>query len=64
MRRGVSPAGIPRMAFRFHPVHLLLAMVIFELVLIALGLSLLMVGFRPAVAPSAPMVTDVQLVTQ
>jgi sterol desaturase/sphingolipid hydroxylase (fatty acid hydroxylase superfamily) len=60
MCRGVSPAGIPRMAFRFHPIHLLLAMVVFELILIALGLTLLMLGFQSAV-PSVPMVTNVQL---
>ncbi len=60
MRRGVSSAGIPRMAFRFHPIHLLLAMVIFELILIALGLTLLMFGFRPALTP-VPMVSNVQL---
>ncbi len=60
MRRGVSPAGIPRMAFRFHPIHLLLAMVVFELILIALGLTLIMLGFSSTM-PQVPMVTNVQL---
>jgi hypothetical protein len=59
MRRGVSPAGIPRMAFRFHPIHLLVALVLVELVLVAVGLVLVLLGYGHATP--APMVSNVQL---